>query len=149
MGTTQTSVWLPNELWKAVQLCAVDEGDTSAVIIRALEEYFARLDRKRGVRGSGKYKTLVASLSLPVADLQLSARALTCLRQLNVRYVYELVEKTPTDLRKMRNFGEKSFREIKDKLAALGLTLDMPLDRSSYAAAVTASLVANIRAEKT
>jgi DNA-directed RNA polymerase subunit alpha len=78
----------------------------------------------------------------------LSARAAVCLRLLNIRYLYELVEKTPRDLRMQRNFGEKSFREVRDKLAALGLTLGMTLDRPSCATAVTVALVENIRAAK-
>jgi DNA-directed RNA polymerase alpha subunit len=40
---------------------------------------------------------------------------------LDIEYVYELVEKTPRDLRMQRNFGEKSLREIQATLAALGL----------------------------
>lgn len=50
-----------------------------------------------------------------------SAHAATCLRSLDVQPVYGLVEKTPRDLLMMRNFGQKSFCEIREKLATLGL----------------------------
>jgi DNA-directed RNA polymerase subunit alpha len=47
---------------------------------------------------------------------------------LNITYVYELVQKTPLDLFRLPNFGEKSLREVKAKLANLGLTLGMTLE---------------------
>ncbi|HSB81949.1 MAG TPA: DNA-directed RNA polymerase subunit alpha C-terminal domain-containing protein [Candidatus Methylomirabilis sp.] len=88
------------------------------------------LHRKRGRHLAGNYKKLVARLSRPVADLHISARPAACLRRLGVRYVYELVRMAPMNLRAQRNFGVKSLREVRDKLAALGLTLGMTLDRS-------------------
>ena len=70
------------------------------------------------------------------------------LKALNIRYLYDLVERAPLDLLKQRNFGEKSLRELQVKLAALGLSVGMTLDRPSYAAAVTAALVEHLRAAK-
>jgi Bacterial RNA polymerase, alpha chain C terminal domain len=148
MGGMQTTVWLPDNLWKLVRLQANREGGVNAVIIRALEEYLGSLHRKRGRLNPGKYKRLVASLSLPVAELHLSARPAACLRLLGVQYVYDVVTKTSVDLRIHWNFGEKSLREVQDKLAVLGLTLGMTPDRPSYAAAVTAVLLENLRAAK-
>lgn len=146
MTVTPMTVYLPDALWRAVQACAVHDGDANTVIIRALEEYLGSLHRKRGRRLAGKYKKLVASLSRPVVDLHLSARPAACLRLLGIRYVYELVPETPAELRTMRNFGEKSLREVQGKLAALGLSLGMTLDDESYRAAVVATVAANIQA---
>jgi DNA-directed RNA polymerase alpha subunit len=67
---------------------------------------------------------------------------------LNIRYVYELVQKSPIDLFRLPNFGEKSLREVKAKLAALGLTLGMTLEDDSYRAAVVATVAANLRTRK-
>jgi len=83
-----------------------------------------------------------------VADLHLSARPATALQTLNIKYVYELVQKSPIDLFDLPNFGEKSLREVKAKLAALDLTLGMTLDDESYRAAVVAAVVANIEATR-
>lgn len=146
MGVTQTTVWLPDDLWRAVQLQARGEGGVNALIIRALEEYLGTLHLTRGRRLPGKYQKLVAALSRPVANLHLSARPAACLRRLGVRYVYELVKMAPLDLRAQRNFGEKSLREVQAKLAALGLSLGMTLDDESYRAAVVATVAANIQA---
>ena len=65
---------------------------------------------------------------------------------MNIRYVYELVALEPRALRLRQNFGEKSFREVTEKLATLGLTLGMTLDEDSYSAAVVATVAASIKA---
>jgi hypothetical protein len=88
------------------------------------------------------------ALSTPVADLHLSARPAKVLRTLNIRYVYELVQKAPVDLSRLPNCGEKSLREVKAKLATLGLTLGMTLEDDAYRGAVVAAVAANIAAPK-
>jgi DNA-directed RNA polymerase alpha subunit len=55
------------------------------------------------------------------------------------------VQKSPVDLFRLPNFGEKSLREVKGKLVALGLTLGMTPDDESYRAAVVAAVAANIQ----
>ncbi len=146
MAVVQKIICLPEELWHAAQAWAAYDGDVNTVLLRAVEEYLTRRHEDQVERRPGKYATLVASLSAPVEDLHLSTRAATCLRMLQIRYVYELVERSPLALRMQRNFGPKSLREVEAKLAALGLTLGMALDPASYAAAVTATVVASIRA---
>ena len=149
MAVVPLTVHLPEELWRAASRWASREGNENAVVIRALEEFLTRGALEDGVKGGrGNYAELVRNLSTPVADLHLSARIAACLHLLNIRYVYELVVKSPGDLWSMPKFGKKSLQEIQSKLAALGLSLGMTLDDKSYAAAVTAALVANMRAAK-
>jgi hypothetical protein len=138
----QVSVWLPDDLWRAVQAVATREGDANTVVLRAIEEYVRAIRKRRGRPRLGKYQKLVKSLSTSVADLHLSARPATALRTL----IYELVQKSPADLVGLRNFGEKSLREITKKLAALGLTLGMTLDDDAYRAAVVVTVAESIRA---
>ena len=140
----QIAVWFPTALWRAVQALASHEGDATTVILRAVEEYVAAAAKRRG-RRSGKYQKLVKALSTPVADLHLSARPASALQMLNIKYVYELVQKAPVDLFRLPNVGEKSLREVKDKLAALGLTLGIALDSAVYADAVMAAVVAGMQ----
>jgi len=147
MPAVQVTLHLPDDLWRAVQALAPQDGDTNIVILRALEEYITATAKRWGHR-SGKYQKLVKALSTPVAALNLSARPASTLKMLNVNYVYELVQKTPPDLFRLRNFGEKSLKEVKAKLASLGLTLGMTLDDYSHRAAVVATVVANIRTRK-
>jgi DNA-directed RNA polymerase alpha subunit len=59
-----------------------------------------------------------------------------------------LVQKSPVDLFCLPNFRGKSLREVKAKLANLGLTLGMTLEDYSYRAAVVAMVVAHIEATR-
>ena len=61
--------------------------------------------------------------NMPVEQLDLSVRTMNCLRRGGVATVGELISKKPKDLLQLRNFGQKSFREIEDKLKELGLSL--------------------------
>jgi DNA-directed RNA polymerase subunit alpha len=61
--------------------------------------------------------------NMPVEQLDLSVRTMNCLRRGGVSTVGELISKKPKDLLQLRNFGQKSFNEIEDKLKELGLSL--------------------------
>ena len=148
MPVTQVTIHLPNALWRAVQALAPEEGDTNTVIVRALEDYVTGTRKRRARPRPGKYQKLVTALSTPVADLHLSARPASTLKALSVTYVYELVQKSPLDLFRLPNFGEKSLREVKGKLANLGLTLGMPLEDDTYRAAVVATVAAHLDTRK-
>ncbi len=62
----------------------------------------------------------------PVDQLNLSVRTMNCLRRGGIVTVGELTTKTERDLLTLRNFGQKSLNEIKDKLAEMGLSLATP-----------------------
>ncbi|MDX2089537.1 MAG: DNA-directed RNA polymerase subunit alpha [Kofleriaceae bacterium] len=68
-----------------------------------------------------------------VDELELSVRATNCLRNLNIRYIGELVQKTEATLLKSRGFGRKSLQEIADVLAEMKLGFGMQLDGWSAA----------------
>ncbi len=61
--------------------------------------------------------------NLPVEQLDLSVRTMNCLRRSSINTVGELISKKSKDLLKLRNFGQKSFREIEEKLKEIGLSL--------------------------
>ena len=145
MAVVPLTIHLPADLWHAVQSLAPQEGDTNTVILRALEEYITASQKRHSRQRRGKYQQLVKALSTPVAALNLSARPASALKMLNIRYVYELVQKFPTDLFDLPNFGEKSPREVKEKLAALGRRLGT-IEDESYRAAVVAAVAGSIQA---
>ncbi len=61
-----------------------------------------------------------------VYDLdELSVRATNCLKNDNIIYVGDLVQKTEGEMLKTPNFGRKSLNEIKEKLAKIGLRFGM------------------------
>ena len=71
---------------------------------------------------------LEQKLSMTVQELDLSVRANNCLESAKIGTVRDLVKKTDADLLKVRSFGKTSLREVKRKLADLGLSLGMDLD---------------------
>ncbi|HHV78032.1 MAG TPA: DNA-directed RNA polymerase subunit alpha [Firmicutes bacterium] len=62
-------------------------------------------------------------LEMPIDELDLSVRSYNCLKRAGINTVGELVEKTDEEMIKVRNLGKKSLEEVKQKLAALGLSL--------------------------
>ena len=61
--------------------------------------------------------------NLSVEQLDLSVRTMNCLRRSGIATVGELISKKPRELLKLRNFGQKSFHEIEEKLQEIGLSL--------------------------
>lgn len=72
-------------------------------------------------------KELQDRLGLPISQLDLSVRASNCLESAKVTTVGELARMSEADLLKVRSFGRTSLREVKRKLADLGLSLGMSL----------------------
>ncbi|MHC4715569.1 MAG: DNA-directed RNA polymerase subunit alpha [Planctomycetota bacterium] len=70
-------------------------------------------------------------LNMSIHELELSVRANNCLDAAKVRTVGELVNQGEADLLKIRSFGKTSLREVKRKLADLGLSLGMSVELPS------------------
>ncbi|MCR4555255.1 MAG: DNA-directed RNA polymerase subunit alpha, partial [Alphaproteobacteria bacterium] len=60
-----------------------------------------------------------------VDDLELSVRSMNCLRNDNIVYIGDLVQKTENEMLRTPNFGRKSLNEIKEVLSQMGLYLGM------------------------
>jgi DNA-directed RNA polymerase subunit alpha len=67
-------------------------------------------------------------LMRPVDDLELTVRSANCLKAENIYYIGDLIQRTENELLKTPNLGRKSLNEIKEVLAARGLTLGMKLE---------------------
>ena len=63
----------------------------------------------------------VEQYNAAIEGLNLSSRTLNCLKRANLNKVGEVLEMQPSELIKIRNFGEKSLDELNQKLAELGL----------------------------
>jgi DNA-directed RNA polymerase subunit alpha len=59
---------------------------------------------------------------MTIEELDLSACSYNCLKRANIVTVMELTQKTEEDMMKVRNLGKKSLKEVKDKLAEIGLS---------------------------
>jgi DNA-directed RNA polymerase subunit alpha len=60
-----------------------------------------------------------------VDELELSVRSANCLKNDNVVYIGDLIQKTEAEMLRTPNFGRKSLNEIKEVLAQMGLHLGM------------------------
>jgi DNA-directed RNA polymerase subunit alpha len=89
------------------------EVAAAAEEVPAAEEYVSELERK---------------LAMPIAQLELSVRASNCLESENIMTVGQLVRLSEEELLAIRSFGKTSLREVKRKLADLGLSLGMDLE---------------------
>ncbi len=74
------------------------------------------------------FPELQQKMNMSVQELDLSVRANNCLESAKIQSVRDLVKKTDADLLKVRSFGKTSLREVKRKLADMGLSLGMDLD---------------------
>lgn len=70
---------------------------------------------------------LEAKLNMSLAELSLSVRATNCLESEHINTLRDLVACTEDQLLEVRNFGETTLNEVKEKLADLGLRLGMKL----------------------
>ena len=60
-----------------------------------------------------------------VDELELSVRSANCLKNDNIVYIGDLIQKTEAEMLRTPNFGRKSLNEIKEVLAQMGLHLGM------------------------
>jgi len=81
-------------------------------------------------RGADAYEFALESpahaegiLAQPVDILDLPIRPANCLRKMGIQTIGELIQTPEAELLKIRNFGEKSLKEIRDKLQPMGLAL--------------------------
>jgi len=63
-----------------------------------------------------------------IDELELSVRSSNCLRNADIRYIWQLVQRSEPEMLKTKNFGRKSLNEIKEILGEMGLSLGMKLD---------------------
>lgn len=81
----------------------------------------------RALGSAGLDHATEAKLNMNLAELNLSVRAMNCLESENIRTVRDLVSYTEDQLLEVRNFGEITLKEVREKLADIGLRLGMRL----------------------
>jgi DNA-directed RNA polymerase subunit alpha len=90
-----------------------------------LEETLSKDDEDKKKRDREELRD---KLFKSVDELELSVRSANCLKNANIQYISELVQKTEQDILQTKNFGRKSLNEIKDVLVGMGLQLGMNID---------------------
>jgi len=112
------------ELWTNGAITPVEAFRQAA---QELVEHFFRFSSFSETPSVGDEKAAWVSAipasqyNLPVENLNLSARTLNCLKRASIHKLGEVLEKSRTELLRIRNFGEKSLDELRDKLDELGI----------------------------
>jgi DNA-directed RNA polymerase subunit alpha len=113
------------EVWTDGTMPPVDAISKSADILQDELHMFAQLGKPLPPtvdRGLGIGTSLPPDkYNMPIEDLNLSVRAYNCLKRSGLMTVGSVLEKSEDELLSLRNFGRKSYDELKDKLIELGL----------------------------
>lgn len=103
----------------------------AAKILKEQLTIFVHFDEEEEYRKAAQPEfppVLNENLYKSVEELDLSVRSANCLKNANIRTIYELVQKTEGEMLKTKNFGKKSLSEIKEILGSMGLHFGMKLD---------------------
>jgi len=111
---------------------AVSPDDAVALAARILQDQlqlFINFDEPTHVVEEEKKDELPFNKNLlrKVDELELSVRSANCLKNDNIIYIGDLVQKTEAEMLRTPNFGRKSLNEIKEVLSHMGLHLGMEI----------------------
>jgi len=109
---------------------AVGPEDAVAVAARILQDQlklFINFDEPQAPRLEEPQDDLPFNRNLlrKVDELELSVRSANCLKNDNIVYIGDLVQKSEQEMLRTPNFGRKSLNEIKEVLSSMGLALGM------------------------
>jgi DNA-directed RNA polymerase subunit alpha len=109
---------------------AVTPEDSVALAARILQDQlqlFINFEEPQLIRAEEPHEELPFNRNLlrKVDELELSVRSANCLKNDNIVYIGDLVQKTEQEMLRTPNFGRKSLNEIKEVLASMGLNLGM------------------------
>lgn len=109
---------------------AVTPEDAVALAARILQDQlqlFINFDEPQQIRAEEPQDDLPFNRNLlrKVDELELSVRSANCLKNDNIVYIGDLVQKSEQEMLRTPNFGRKSLNEIKEVLTAMGLSLGM------------------------
>ncbi len=112
------------EVWTDGTMSAADAVSQSADILREELEIFSQLGKPEPAvveHGVGRGVALEPDkYNTPIEELDLSVRAYNCLKRSGLMTVGQVLEKSEDELLTLRNFGQKSYDELKAKLSELG-----------------------------
>ena len=74
-----------------------------------------------GIMSAKQEDSKLKKLETPIDELDFSVRAYNCLKRANINTLGDLVEKSETEMMKIRNLGKKSLKEVMDKIKEMGL----------------------------
>ena len=107
--------------------------DSVAYAARILQDQlqvFVNFEEPEEAKGKEEGEELPFNRNLlrKVDELELSVRSANCLKNDNIVYIGDLVQKSESDMLRTPNFGRKSLNEIKEVLSTMGLHLGMQVE---------------------
>lgn len=116
------------EVWTNGSISPAESITRSAVILRDQLDLFTTISEEGTKKKPAASAVSGASITnelmeMSVEGLDLSQRAKNCLKRAKIDTIKKLVAKSEEDLLAIKNFGEKSATEIREKLEAIGLSL--------------------------
>ncbi|WP_299649479.1 DNA-directed RNA polymerase subunit alpha [uncultured Jannaschia sp.] len=101
----------------------------AARILQDQLQVFVNFDEPEAARGAEAADDLEFNplLLKKVDELELSVRSANCLKNDNIVYIGDLIQKTEAEMLRTPNFGRKSLNEIKEVLSGMGLHLGMEI----------------------
>jgi len=110
----------------------ISPEDSVALAARILQDQlslFINFEEPRELAAADQHDDLPFNRNLlkKVDELELSVRSANCLKNDNIVYIGDLVQKTEQEMLRTPNFGRKSLNEIKEVLSSMGLGLGMTI----------------------
>jgi len=119
------------EVWTNGSVAPADAVGYAAKIMKDQMNVFIRFEEGEALpkpQEVQEISKLNENLFRSVDELELSVRSANCLKNADIRYIGDLVQKTEAEMLKTKNFGRKSLNEIKEILAEMGLSLGIKLE---------------------
>jgi DNA-directed RNA polymerase subunit alpha len=119
------------EVWTNGNLAPADAVGYAAKILKEQLSVFINFDEGEAAPRTSEVREstrLNENLFKSVDELELSVRSANCLKNADIRYIGDLVQKSEAEMLKTKNFGRKSLNEIKEILSEMGLSLGMKLE---------------------
>ncbi len=116
------------EVWTDGSILPEDAIGVAAKILQDQAQVFINIEEPEEEVEEVKKDTLNENLFKSVDELELSVRAANCLKNADIKYIGELVQKTEQEMLKTKNFGKKSLNELKEIMAEMGLSFGMELE---------------------
>ena len=119
------------EVWTDGSVLPEDATAYAAKILKEQMNVFITFDEEpepEPEEPEEQEEPLNENLYRSVEELELSVRSANCLKNADIGFIGELVQRSEQEMLKTKNFGRKSLNEIKEVLTEMGLTLGMSLE---------------------
>ncbi len=119
------------EVWTNGTITPEEALSQAAQLVQGHVDIYSRLVPGEAAAAPARERDEAAPTSIldsSVDTLELSIRSMNCLKNANIKTLRDLVTRQERDMMEIRNFGEKSLKEVREKLEALGLGFGMRVD---------------------